>query len=121
MSTDPTSAFKVSQPQTARAFSALRWGYVGFLTRALASFGSGIVLARLLGPKPFGQVAAAMLVFGIANQLADGGFSSALVQAPDLAEEDVRFAFTIQLAIGASLTVCCLLLAPAVAMAFRDP
>jgi PST family polysaccharide transporter len=62
-----------------------------------------------------------MLVFGIANQLADGGFSSALVQAPDLAEEDVRFAFTIQLAIGASLTLCCLLLAPAVAMAFRDP
>jgi O-antigen/teichoic acid export membrane protein len=87
----------------------------------LAGFGSGIVLARLLGPKPFGQVAAATLVFGLANQLADGGFSSALVQAPELEEKDIRFAFTVQLAIGATLTVLCALLAPTIGMALRDP
>jgi O-antigen/teichoic acid export membrane protein/glycosyltransferase involved in cell wall biosynthesis len=106
---------------TTRAFSALRWGYAGFATRALASFASGIVLARLLGPKPFGQVAAAMLVFGLAGLLADGGVSSALVQAPELDERDVRFAFTFQLVIGASLTAFCVGLAHAVGSAFGDP
>jgi O-antigen/teichoic acid export membrane protein len=79
------------------------------------------VLARLLGPKPFGQVAAATLVFGLANQLADGGFSSALVQTSELDEADVRFAFTFQLAIGGSLTVCCALVAGAVGAALHDP
>src|SRR5580700_10993332 len=102
---------------TTRAFSALRWGYTGSATRAVTGFASGIVLARLLGPRPFGQVAAAMLVFGLANQLADGGFGSALVQASELDEADVRFAFTFQLAIGASLSVFCALLAHAVGAA----
>lgn len=106
---------------TTRAFSALRWGYAGTATRALGGFASGIALARLLGPKPFGQVAAAMLVFGIAGQLADGGFSSAIVQSPQLDDRDVRFVFTFQLTTGAALTACCLLLAHAVGAALRDP
>jgi hypothetical protein len=46
---------------TRRAFSALRWGYLGILTRNSASFGIGILLARPLGPKPLGQVATAMV------------------------------------------------------------
>jgi len=111
----------MSNHLTQRSFSALGWGYAGFLTRASAGFASGIVLARLLGPKPFGQVAAASLVFGFANQLADGGFNSALVQAPELSEADVRFAFTCQLATGGVLTVFCMLVAPAIAEVFRDP
>lgn len=78
---------------TRRAFSALRWGYLGILTRNSASFGIGILLARPLGPKPFGQVATAMVVFGPANLLADGGFASAPVQAPDLIQKQIRFGF----------------------------
>ena len=104
-----------------RTFSALRWGYLGFGIRAVCSFVTGIVLARLLGPKPFGQIAAAMLVFGLANLIADGGFSSALVQAPELDEVDVRFAFTCQLALGALLTLVCALLAEPVSVFLHDP
>src|ERR1035441_10688359 len=98
-----TTDYSMPEHLTSRAFSALRWGYAGFATRAIASFASGIVLARLLGPEPFGQIAAAMLIFGLANQIADGGFSSALVQSPELDEKDIRFAFTFQLAIGTAL------------------
>src|SRR4051794_29956283 len=111
----------MSDHLTQRSFSALGWGYAGFVTRGAAGFLAGIVLARLLGPKPFGQVAAASLVIGIANLLADGGCSSALVQAPELSQRDVRFAFTLQLTIGAILTLACFLAAPSIAEAFRDP
>ena len=111
----------MSDTLTNRSFSALRWGYAGFCLRAAAGFASGIVLARLLGPKPFGEVAVASLILGFANQLADGGFSSALVQAPELADTDVRFVFTAQLAIGSALTICGICAAPLVAALFHDP
>jgi PST family polysaccharide transporter len=62
-----------------------------------------------------------MLVFGLANLIADGGFSSALVQAPELDEVDVRFAFTCQLALGALLTLVCALLAEPVSVFLHDP
>jgi O-antigen/teichoic acid export membrane protein/glycosyltransferase involved in cell wall biosynthesis len=111
----------MSDHLTQRSFSALGWGYAGFVTRAAAGFLSGLVLARLLGPKPFGQVAAASLVIGFANQIADGGFSLALVQAPQLTEADIRFAFTFQLAVAGALTSFCAVVAPSVAEAFHDP
>jgi PST family polysaccharide transporter len=111
----------VPERLTERSFSALRWGYAGYVVRAAASFASGIVLARLLGPKPFGQVAAATLAFGFANQLADGGFNSALVQAPEVAEEDIRFVFTVQLLLGCVLGAICAAIAPLIATSFRDP
>jgi lipopolysaccharide exporter len=111
----------MSEHVVKRAFSALRWGYAGFAIRALTGFASGIILARLLGPKPFGQVAAVTLLFGLANQLADGGFSSALVQAPELDEAGIRFAFTCQLVIGATFTGACALLAPVIGAVLHDP
>jgi O-antigen/teichoic acid export membrane protein len=48
---------------TRTAFSALRWNYAGFFARSGSNFIIGILLARLLGPKPFGQIAAAMVYF----------------------------------------------------------
>src|SRR3954447_3585351 len=106
---------------TQRSFAALGWGYAGFVTRAAAGFVSGLILARLLGPKPFGQVAAAALVIGFANLLADGGGSSALVQSEEVNPRDVRFVFTLQVALGAALTLLCTAIAPRIASAFHDP
>ncbi len=52
------------------------------MVRAVVSSGYTLILARLLGPQPSGQVAAAQVIVGFANLLADGGFELALVQAP---------------------------------------
>ncbi len=101
--------------------SALRSTYLGFMTRSVVSFFVGIILARILGPKPFGQLAAASLVFGLANQVADAGFGSALVQAKELREVQIRFAFTIQLLIGLTMTIAVICFAPYVALLFHDP
>jgi PST family polysaccharide transporter len=106
---------------TGTALSALRWNYAGFLSRSVAGFVVGIVLARLLGPKPFGQLGVAAIAFGLGNQLADAGFSSALVQAPDLPERHIRFAFTMQVLIGCTMTAVAWLIAPVLGKAFRDP
>ena len=106
---------------TKQAFSALRWNYVGFFVRSGSNFLIGILLARLLGPKPFGQLAAATFVVGIANLIADAGFVSAIIQAPALTPVQVRYVFTVQLLSAAIMTATCAALAGPVANAFHDP
>ncbi len=99
----------------------MRWNYAGFLSRGLAALVVGIVLARLLGPKPFGQIGVAAIIFGLGNLLADAGFSSALVQAPELDERHIRFSFTMQMLFGCLLTAIVWSIAPAVGKAVHDP
>jgi PST family polysaccharide transporter len=106
---------------TGEAFSGLRWNYVGTIARTISSFGIGIVLARILGPKPFGQLAAASLVWGLANQIATGGFSAALIQAPELTERQIRVVFTIQMLFCVTMTTAVILGARYFALAFHDP
>lgn len=106
---------------TQAAFTALRWNYAGFLARSGSSFLIGIFLARLLGPRPFGQVASASLVIGIANIVADAGFSSALIQAPTVTDLQIRFVFTAQFFVSGAMTLCCAASAGFVASAFHDP
>ena len=106
---------------TSTALEATRWNYAGFVTRGLASLVVGIVLARLLGPKPFGQIGVAMIIYGLGNLLADAGFSSAIVQTPDLDVRQVQFAFTIQILFGCALTLLVWSIAPLVGNAVSDP
>lgn len=115
----PTSA---SDPLSLRqgAVSALQWNYLGQAARSASSLAVGIVLARLLGPAPFGEVAIALLIIGLGNQLAEFGLGSALVQRPRLTERDMRFAFWAQLLIGAALALACAILAGPIASVFHQ-
>jgi O-antigen/teichoic acid export membrane protein len=112
--------YRTCETLTSSAFVALRWNCLGVVTRSACGFIVGSVLARLLGPKPFGQLAAVSLVLGLANQLADGGFSSALVQSPELTDRQVQVAFTMQVLIGATMMTAALMTAPYVAAGFHD-
>lgn len=105
---------------TASSLRAVRWNYAGSLSRSVAGFLVGIVLARLLGPKPFGQLGVAAIVVGLGNQFADAGFSSALVQAPELDERQIRFAFTMQVVIGCGMSALTFIAAPFFGVVFRD-
>src|SRR5690242_4363329 len=106
---------------TSTALEATRWNYAGFVTRSLAGLIVGTVLARLLGPKPFGEIGVATIVFGLGNLIADAGFSSALVQIPELNERHIRAAFTMQILVGFTMTALVWLVAPVVGIAFHDP
>jgi O-antigen/teichoic acid export membrane protein len=100
---------------------ALKWNYIGNLVRSLCQFGIGILLARLLGPEPFGIVAVAWLLLGVGNLFADLGFGAALVQRQALAPADLHFIFTCQMAFATLLTVAGVLGADAIAAWFHKP
>jgi len=101
--------------------SALRWDYTGRAARAISSLVIGIVLARLLGPEPFGLVAVAWLAIGFGNLVADLGMGSALVQRQDICQQDIRYVFTIQVLTGMSLTALLVLSGPLIARFFDQP
>jgi PST family polysaccharide transporter len=82
--------------------------------------GFGIVLARILGPRPYGQVIIASTIYGFVNLFVDGGFGQVLIQKPILGGLDIRRTFTLQIAIGSMVTGVVYLLAPAIARRFHD-
>ena len=103
------------------AFSAVKWSYAGTTMRMGANFAVGIVLARILGPKPYGEVAVAALVIGLGNLVADVGLGSALVQKNEVSGEDIRFAFTVQVLFAALIVLALWPLTPLIAVFFHQP
>jgi O-antigen/teichoic acid export membrane protein len=100
---------------------ALRWNYIGVFIRMLLGFGVNILLSRLLGPKPFGELAVAMMVFSFGNLLSNVGITSALIQKKEIQDGDIRFCFTCQMAMGALMASLLIISAPLWAAFFHEP
>jgi len=111
-----------AKPRTiaSSALSGIRWNYVGGIGASFCSLTISVVLARILGPKPFGQIIIAMTIYGFLNLFVDGGFSQALIQRAALSERDIRITFTWQIGIGACTTGLVYLCAPWFARLFHD-
>ena len=110
-----------SQSIAGAAVSGIRWNYFGSLATTGSSLLIGAILARILGPKPFGRVIIAMTVYGLANLFTDGGFSLALIQKKELSDFDIRRTFTVQSLIGLGMALTVAIVAPAIAGIFHDP
>ena len=105
----------------ASAISGVRWNYIGGGSASLCSLVIGIILARILGPRPYGQVIIASTIFGFINLFVDGGFGQALTQRASIDHADIRKTFTCQVGIGVFTTALVYLLAPWIAVRFHDP
>lgn len=106
---------------TARTARALGWAYALTAARLVVQFLTGILLARLLGPEPFGIVAAAWIIVGLGSQFVDCGFGSALIQRGEISPREVRFAFTLQVCAGLMLCGLMAISSPALARWLGNP
>jgi PST family polysaccharide transporter len=104
-----------------KSLNALKWNYIGRFISLSLQFSIGVVLARLLGPEPFGLVAIALFVQGLGNLFAEGGLGSALIQSQDIDEHDIRSVFTTQILIGLITSAVIIGLAPLLAGFFHEP
>lgn len=104
-----------------RGMRAAIWNSGGNLVRIGLQFGVGILLARLIGPEGFGLVAVALAVMGLGQLFVDFGFNAAIVQTKDLTEADIDGLGTLQIIIGAAMTVLVFVAAPAIASFFQQP
>ncbi len=97
------------------------WSYASFgLGKALV-FLTTALLARLLTPNDFGIVAFATLTTEYLSVLKDLGLGAALIQRRENVEEAANTVFTLNLLLGAGLTLAAILAAPFVAIFFREP
>jgi O-antigen/teichoic acid export membrane protein len=106
---------------TAQTASGLSWFYLSMMTLMVANLAYTATLSRLLAPATFGLVAVANLVVLFVQFFARMGLGSALVQKPDLSEEEIRAASTAGIAVGLACLVLVWILAPALAALFRAP
>jgi lipopolysaccharide exporter len=106
---------------TAQAASGLSWSALSTIALVVANLAYTATIARLLGPTEFGLMAMANLVVLFGQYFARMGLASALVQKPELSEDEVRASSTAGIVLGLICMVLVWLLAPAVGGLFHTP
>jgi lipopolysaccharide exporter len=118
---DAARSSRIQTNLTAQTASGLSWFYLSTMTLMVANLAFTATASRLLAPAAFGLMAVANLVVLFIQFFARMGLGSALVQKPDLSEEEIRAASTAGIVVGLACLVLVWILAPAVAALFRAP
>lgn len=92
-----------------------RGGYQGIL------FIVQIILARLLSPADFGNIAIISVFINLANVFVQSGFNTALIQKRDADELDYSSVFFLSLSISAFLVIMIWFFSPTIAQFYRQP
>lgn len=103
------------------AVRGILWTYASFAGSKLLGFASIVILARLLMPAEFGQVAFALLVISYLDSIGDLGISAALIYEQERSEQAANIAFVVSLVTGVLWFILALATAPLVAAFFKDP
>jgi PST family polysaccharide transporter len=99
----------------------MRWSTISVVGREVSRAVFTIVIARLVGPEDFGIVAQAMVYIAIVGLLLDQGFSIALIQRKQIEPDMPGVVVTVNLAVGASLTMVTIAVAPLWASFMHTP
>jgi O-antigen/teichoic acid export membrane protein len=89
--------------------------------KVLLQTGTLILLARLLSPEDFGLTGMAATLTGFLSLFRDAGLSAATVQRLEVTHEQISTLFWINLAVGAGLAACAMLLAPVLVRFYGEP
>lgn len=100
---------------------ALALSFVERYLLIVLSFGSNIILARLLTPEQIGMYSVTLAVIGLAHVLRDFGIGNYLIQARELNDEHIRTAFGLSLILGGGLALLVFAAAPLVANFYAAP
>jgi PST family polysaccharide transporter len=103
---------------------ALRGGLAKLISQG-GSFalrlGFMIVAARLLEPEDFGLVAMVTVVTAVLDLFSTAGLSSAAVQKSTINNEQISTLFWVNILIGVTLSVLCVLIAPLIVAFYHEP
>lgn len=103
-----------------RAAGGMAWMAAGLATRVVFQLVTLGVLARLISPREFGVVGAALIAISAAQILAESGLGPAIVQMRDLRPDHVRVGFTLSVLLGLTFFGALFVAADAVAGFFPD-
>jgi O-antigen/teichoic acid export membrane protein len=105
----------------AGAVSGVRWSSFSTIALIVANVAYTAIASRLVSPSAFGLMALANLVVLFLGFFTRLGLASALVQKPDLNEEDIRAASTVGAVLGMALFALVWPLTPWICEIFHEP
>lgn len=105
----------------AQAVHGMKWTSAARGLTQLLNFGVMIVLARLLSPEDFGQVAMVAVLTGFVALFGELGFGAALVQRKQIGEEHRSSVFWLNVVTGLLLGGIVAGAAPLIADFYREP
>jgi len=104
-----------------RFLHGLKWSAIGKLLSQLLSWGSTVVVMRLLHTSDYGLMAMTMMVITLLSNLNEFGFGSALVRGETLDRRVCGAVFGAMLAVATVLNLALWLCAAPLAAFFNDP
>jgi PST family polysaccharide transporter len=104
-----------------QALRGIPWTIMAFGVYKVVTFGTTIVLARLLVPADFGLMALAILAIGVLNVFSDFGFGAAQVIRQDLDRHAQGTILTVTVAVAAVVAAASAAGAPVAATIFHEP
>jgi PST family polysaccharide transporter len=103
-----------------KAISGAKWSAVSQFGRQGLGFAVTAVLVRLLSPDAYGLLGMAVVITGFVDIFKDLGTSSALIQRKELSDKLISGIFWLNLLFGLLSTGIIVLIAPWVALFYRD-
>ena len=105
----------------ARVRNALAWRWGSQLIAQFITWGSTILVVRLLDPSDYGLFAMSQVVVTALSFLNGWSFASSLIQSDEVSERDIGQVFALLLVTNGALAAIQLLLAPLVAQYYGQP
>lgn len=96
------------------------WSLTGRVGYLIVSLATNIILARLLGPKAFGQIGIIMFFIIIARVLTESGLSGALIRKRQVSEDDYSTVFIFNLFVSIILFILIVITANGIAQFYDD-
>jgi lipopolysaccharide exporter len=116
----PSGSDLMGDSLTSRTLRGLKWTYLSAIVNGILQIGFTAVLARLLDPAAFGIVAMSGVVLRFGSYFAQMGIGPGLVQKKEIADEEVRAAFTSSTLLGLLSFAVIWFLAPLATVIFHD-
>ena len=104
-----------------RVRSALAWRYGSQVVAQIITWGSTIMVVRLLDPSDYGLFAMSQVVLAALAFMNGWGFAQSLVQQKNVTRREIGQVFALLLLLNGALALAQVLLAPWAASYFREP
>lgn len=98
--------------------ASVGWKLLEKSGRAVVELAVQIVMARILAPEQFGALAVILAFVNIGNVLVQSGRNAALVQTPDMDDDDCSTVFWLSFAVSLAMYVILFLAAPFIEASF---
>lgn len=104
-----------------RVRNALAWRYGSQIVAQIITWGSTLLVVRLLDPSDYGLFAMSQVVLAALAFLNGWGFANSLIQQETIGKRDIGQAFALLLALNFGLAAIQFLIAPYAALYYREP